>query len=208
MKFYFVMLSLMMVSSITSDAANAIRASNRYLIKNELNCHGSDSLRYSFDSLLNLMIDSNELRKQHMDLSKLFVNEHFNYVYKWSSKYYHNIKSVIGSGEYTRNQKIACVFLMQGYDFDAYFDVSKYCLSLFNRGVVDEEIIYFMIIPEEWRTDMRYAERYKDPLVKEFLKNVIRNKKLSERHRNAIRSVYSGKMLKDRNKMIKEGWEP
>lgn len=168
-----------------------------------LSCHQTS---LPFDSLLN-DIDS-QVKGDWDPPVKLYSTRNFAYVYENSSKYYLDIKRVLASPLNSDNKKMICVYLSQRFDFEKYLEFSNYCLQLFNRGLLTEDILYNVIVPYEWKTHMRFAEKYRDKAVSHFLKSVVNSERISALRRKAIIEIAKGKTFRFWQKMQRDIMEP
>ncbi|WP_293312919.1 hypothetical protein [Pedobacter sp. UBA5917] len=157
-----------------------------------------------FDSLLTGI--DHKITNDWEPLGRLLAIEDFMLIYNHPKMYLEDIKRNMGDKSLSESKKMICIIGIQKLELNEYLEVSEYCLELVNLGNLSERVFYFMIFPPSWNTDMRFAENYKLAGVQIFLKKVIHNKNLP--WRKSIKRIASGRMLRDRLRMIKQGWKP
>ena len=155
-----------------------------------------------FDSLLNDIYS--QVKGDWDPPVKLYSTRNFEYIYGKSSKYYVDIKRVLANPLYSENKKMICIYASQKLDFNKYLEFSNYCLKLFEKGLLTEDVFFNVIFPYEWKTNIRFIEKYKDKRVRCFLNAVLMVDNVSASNKTAIKEVISGQTLRRREKMLRE----
>jgi hypothetical protein len=138
---------------------------------------------------------------------QLFYSKSFNILFDSSLYYFLEIKAALADTNITNEKKTICIYSVQKFELNEYIDFTNYSLQLFIDGKINEWLLRLVVFPQGFKTDMRFAQNYKVKSVRVLLSNMMKIKNISRSFKEDIRYIYSGKMLREREKMERSGFE-
>jgi len=156
-----------------------------------------------FDSLLRKV--NNRIKGIWDPPIRMYGDKDFMIIYDNSDKYYDDFFRVIEKKKYTESEKMICVFAAQKLYFDKYLNFSSYCLKMYEKNNINEDVLFFVLFPNRWKTRLRFAEKYNDPRVHTLFKKVLK-KSISDRSRIILSRIYSGAAWKEHIANIAKGF--
>ncbi|WP_316838715.1 hypothetical protein [Pedobacter gandavensis] len=170
-----------------NDRNNLVSHSKKKVVYNKVKLEKYD---IPFDSLLekiNIKINGSWDPPVRMDGNKDFM-----VLYNAPDKYYDDFLRVMKNKNYQESKKMICVFAAQKLNFEKYLDFANYCLAMFEKDNLSEDILFFVLFPNGWNTRLRFAEKYDDPRVHELFKKVLNKKDISDRSKISLNHIYTG----------------
>jgi len=136
---------------------------------------------------------------------RMAEDKYFLVLYSGAKKYYNDFISVLTSKEYKESEKMICIFAAQKLELHQYVKFTDDCVLLFKRGVINEDMLYYVCFPDGWKTKYRFAENYNNEDVKRILTTVLNIKSLSKRTKVIVWHMYTGEMWKEHMVAISNG---
>ena len=131
----------------------------------------------------------------------LFQYKEFKQIHDNPADYFSVACEALKSSEFTDQQKIIIGHSMHGSDLDQFLALAKYGLQLLEAGTISSDVFERIVFPTyDWNTSI--VESYDENETFQFLEQVLKSNKVSDKRKNIIRErVLTGKGKEYVNKL-------
>lgn len=112
-----------------------------------------------------------------------------------SMQYRNEIRHFLGSAQYTTDQKLIVVCLMQNLPLKEYLKICNYCAELLRNNKIEEEVLMWTIAPNFGKRQI-ITRSYQDPEVIATLKDIRSIQGLSRTTKRVINQILTGEETK------------
>lgn len=116
-------------------------------------------------------------------------------IYFNSMQYRNEIRHFLGSTQYTTDQKLIVVCLMQNLPLKEYLKICKYCAELLRNNKIEEEVLMWTIAPNFGKRQI-ITRSYQGPEVMATLKDIRSIQGLSRTTKRVINQILTGEETK------------
>lgn len=112
-------------------------------------------------------------------------------IFMHSPDYLEDVRQFLSSQDYTTDQKVVALCLIQSLPLDEYLSLSSYVATLYKQNKIEEEVLMWILAPN-FSNNQILARNFQNPKVITVLKDIRQIDGLSRTTKRVINQILSG----------------